>query len=431
MSMFISIEELYKIYLQTNNVCTDTRKLQEGDLFFALKGDNFNGNKFAKNALADGASYAVIDDPSFAKDNRYLLVEDVLYTLQELSKYHRLQLEIPVIGITGSNGKTTTKELIKEVLSTTYKTFATEGNLNNHIGVPLSLLSIDNTYEIAIIEMGANHVGEIAFLCTLSQPSHGMITNIGKAHLDGFGGPEGVIKGKSELYHSLYNSNGVVFVNGKNELLVSLVEKFESPIIYLSPTGYFNCQLHETTPFLTLKSEEGKLYTSHLTGAYNFENMAAAICIGQYFDVPVEKAFTNVAQYTPTNNRSQIIKKGDLTILLDAYNANPSSITAAIDNFNLLESSSKTVVLGDMFELGEDSYIEHQQIIRACLESSPDLAIFCGHEFSLHRSDFEKENVLFFENTEQLKEAFSTLTPTSGLLLIKGSRGMKLETILE
>ena len=344
-------------------VSTDTRNIPEGAIFFALKGPSFNANEFALEALDKGAAFAVIDEETYQKDDRMVLVEDVLQTLQELAQYHRQQLKIPVIGLTGSNGKTTTKELIREVLSQKYKVLATEGNLNNHIGVPLTLLSIDPEIEIAIIEMGANHIGEIARLSEIAQPTHGLITNIGKAHIEGFGGFEGVIRGKSELYHYLIQRGGEVFVNSQDEVLSNMAKRFDKPYFYPAPGDYLTCTLVDADPFVTYENESGTLVKTQLIGTYNFSNIAAAICLGKFFDIPEKEADAAIARYVPTNNRSQIIRKGTNTIILDAYNANPDSMEAALENLKAMKAEDKVVILGDMFELGEESEAEHRRIV--------------------------------------------------------------------
>ncbi|MDX5348847.1 MAG: UDP-N-acetylmuramoyl-tripeptide--D-alanyl-D-alanine ligase, partial [Hymenobacteraceae bacterium] len=318
-----TIESLYKKYLTCSSVSTDTRTVQPGALFVALNGPNFKGSQFAAQALEKGASYVITDDVNLP-DNRCLQVEDTLKTLQDLANYHRQQLQIPVIGITGSNGKTTTKELINRVLSQKYKTLYTSGNLNNHIGVPLTLLRIKPEHEIAIIEMGANHQGEIDFLCHIANPTHGVITNIGKAHLEGFGGLEGVARGKSELYRYLAKQNGIAFVNSKNEQLMQLSSGIEKRILYPAPGDFYQADLLEETPFVVYRSDNGEKVETQLPGRYNFENMCVAACVGKYFEVAMPQVNEAIASYSPDNNRSQLIKTGSNTILLDAYNANPT-----------------------------------------------------------------------------------------------------------
>ncbi|MFM8850609.1 MAG: UDP-N-acetylmuramoyl-tripeptide--D-alanyl-D-alanine ligase, partial [Cytophagales bacterium] len=322
----MDIAALYQLYLQSGKVSTDTRQISPGCIFFALKGPTFNANAFAEEALQKGASYAVVDDVNYAKGDRFILVADALQCLQQLASHHRDQLKIPVIGLTGSNGKTTSKELLSAVLSKKYKTFATKGNLNNHIGVPLSVLSIDASYEMAVIEMGANHVGEIARLSAISKPTHGFITNIGKAHIGTFGGFDNIIRGKSELYQHLIQANGKVFINSLNPILANMAKRFKEPIFYPAKGDYYHCVLLSADSFVKIKAENGEEITSQLVGSYNFENIAAALCIGKFFGVPDAHANAAVVAYTPGNMRSQKIEKGTNVIILDAYNANPSSM---------------------------------------------------------------------------------------------------------
>ncbi|GHB69681.1 UDP-N-acetylmuramoyl-tripeptide--D-alanyl-D-alanine ligase [Persicitalea jodogahamensis] len=429
----ITLEELYTIYSKNPLVCTDTRKILPGCLFFALKGDNFDGNTFAEKALESGAAYAVVDDFSVVKDSRFLLVENVLTTLQELAKHHRSTWDIPVVALTGSNGKTTTKELIAAVLAKKYRINATVGNLNNHIGVPLTLLSIqpdDNT--IAVIEMGANHQQEIAFLCGIAQPTHGLITNIGKAHLEGFGGIAGVKKGKGELYTYLSKKKRVLFVNAQDDTLMEMASKkhaFGEIIFYRSASSEVNPTLIEETPFVIYENQEKQAIVTHLPGRHNFDNICAALAIGHYFEVPGEDAHRAISDYRPDNNRSQVIEKGSNTITLDAYNANPSSMRAAIDHFTRSEAPRKMVILGDMLELGDEAAAEHLAIGQLVAEGKFDVVILTGplmqhalpalpkayyipDKFSLHNWIMDHPQ----ENTH---------------ILIKGSRGMGLESTLQ
>lgn len=421
----MTIEQLYKLYLQNRSVSTDTRKIKSGDLFFALKGPNFDANAFASKALEAGASYVVIDDEKYKKGDQYVVVEDALKTLQALANHHRKQLNIPVIGITGSNGKTTTKELIRNVLSTTYKTSATLGNLNNHIGVPLTLLAIDDAIEIAIIEMGANKIGDIQELVEIAEPSHGLITNIGHAHTEGFGGIEGVIRGKSELYQFLVAQEGEVFINDQNEILSNMGKRFKQPYYYPSEGSYYHCKFIEASPFVVLKTEEAAKIESQIIGAYNFENIAAALCIGKYFKVPSSKANQAIADYVPTNNRSQIIKKGSNTIIMDAYNANPNSMEAAINNFRDMEGKHKVVILGDMFELGEYSEAAHAKLGEQVSDAKFETAIFCGK----HVQGALKANpdAHYFEDKNQLNDFLKGHKFQDALILVKASRGIGLE----
>lgn len=424
------IASLYKKFLTTTGVSTDTRSIKLDNIFFALKGPNYDANKFAKAALEQGAKYAVIDDPEHKpEDERYLLVENSLKTLQDLAAYHRSQLKIPIIGITGSNGKTTTKELIYEVLSKKFVTFATAGNLNNHIGVPLSILSIDSKVEIAIIEMGANKVGDIAKLCAIAQPTHGLITNIGKAHIEGFGGFEGVIKGKGELYDYLLSHNGRVFINSQNEILNKMAKKFERPVFYPAYSDYYHCELITADPFLVIKSDKGNLIETNLVGKYNFENIAAALCLGKFFEVDNKKANRAISKYTPSNNRSQIIKKGNNMLILDAYNANPVSMKAAIENIAEMDSSNKVVILGDMNELGEISEDEHYKIGELTKNKHFNRVIFCGEKILAAKN--ANPDSTYFKEKGQLIDYLHENPFDKALILIKASRSLGLEQLVE
>ena len=423
------IAALYDKYLSATGVSTDTRNIKSGNMFFALKGPNYDANKFAKAALEQGAGFAVIDDPEHVlKDDRCLLVDDALKTLQQLATYHRSKLKIPVIGITGSNGKTTTKELIYEVLNKKYVTFATAGNLNNHIGVPISLLSIDPKTEIAIIEMGANKVGDIAELCEMARPTHGLITNIGKAHIEGFGGFEGVIRGKSELYQFLLDHNGKVFINSQNEILNKMAKRFERPYYYPDYSDYYHCELIAADPFLVIRSDKGNLVETNLVGKYNFENIAAALCIGKFFEVDNKKANRAISKYTPSNNRSQIIKKGNNMLILDAYNANPVSMKAAIENLAEMESRNKVVILGDMNELGEISEAEHYKIGELTRNQHFNKVIFCGEKI-LAAKNANPEST-YFKEKDQLIDYLHENPFNKALILIKASRSLGLEKLV-
>ncbi|WP_298766030.1 UDP-N-acetylmuramoyl-tripeptide--D-alanyl-D-alanine ligase [uncultured Polaribacter sp.] len=415
----MTVEELYKLYIVNYLVDTDTRTIRKNCLFFALKGDNFNGNKFATEAIAKGAKFCIIDEKEFEIKGKTILVNNVLKTLQDLAKYHRKQLNIPVIALTGSNGKTTTKELIKKVLQQKYKTAATKGNLNNHIGVPLTLLSITPKEEIAIIEMGANHQKEIAFLSNIINPDYGYITNFGKAHLEGFGGVEGVIKGKSELYTHLKQNNKTAFINPNDA--IQLEKTKDSKTILLKE----NIKFIGANPFVEL-SYHKTIIKSNLIGEYNYNNIAIAITIGDFFKVENNKIKEAIESYVPKNNRSQIIQKGNNHIILDAYNANPSSMTAAIHNFAQLAEKSKTIILGDMFELGEDSAKEHQEIANLTDSRAFNATYYVGEHFS-------KTNTknLKFTDFEALKVYLTKAPLNNQSILIKGSRGMQLERVLE
>ncbi len=425
------LEKLYTFFLQSTGVTTDTRKITEGSIFFALKGANFNGNQFAAKALESGSSYAVVDEKEFAISEKYILVDNVLQTLQLLANHHRRQFNIPFIGITGSNGKTTTKELITTVLKQKYKTIATVGNLNNHIGVPLTLLSIPKDTEMAVIEMGANKIGDIEELCTIAEPNFGIITNIGKAHLEGFGSLEGVARGKSELFLHILKNGGTVFANGANEHIVRMSRRLADVVYYLgNPKGdFYSVELEKEEPFLALKDNTGKVYPTQLSGSYNFENMVCALCIGEYFKVDHQKAFEAVGNYLPTNNRSQITKRGTNEIILDAYNANPTSMKFSIESFLKKEEKSKILILGDMFELGAQSTDEHQQIVNllSVHKNEFQTAFFLGKHFNnCSNNDFS-----FFGTKEELIASGKLNNINNTNILIKGSRGMGLESLLE
>ncbi|MAY82867.1 MAG: UDP-N-acetylmuramoyl-tripeptide--D-alanyl-D-alanine ligase [Flavobacteriales bacterium] len=427
-----SIQEIYEIYLSHPKITKDSRQISEGCIYFSLSGENFDGNKFAEDAIKKGAAFAVVDKEEYCKGDRYLLVEDSLECLQELARHHRRKLNIPIIGITGSNGKTTTKELIHAVLASHYKTFATAGNYNNHIGVPLSILSINKEHEMAVIEMGANHQGEIDFLSHISMPNYGMITNIGKAHLEGFGGIEGVKKGKSELYRYLEKVDGLVFLNADDPVLEDLAEK--NSVLRYGTSAEADCkaELEQAQPILKGSWQFGDFkgtIDAKIYGSYNFYNMLAAICIGNYFKVPAEKIDKAVNSYESENNRSEIRKVGDHTIYLDAYNANPSSMRLAIDNFKQLSvaQEDKILILGDMFELGTDSKIEHMEIIAHCQAQEFGKVLFVGKHFSEVAA---KQNALSVETTAEAKNWYKQQKKEGAHILIKGSRGMALEKIL-
>ncbi|MBF9251713.1 UDP-N-acetylmuramoyl-tripeptide--D-alanyl-D-alanine ligase [Pontibacter sp. 172403-2] len=423
-----NIALLYQKYLECRHVSTDSRAEQDQSLFFALNGPNFKGAKFAWTALEKGAKYAVVDDPSMAADNM-LVVEDTLQALQDLARHHRRQLSIPVIGITGSNGKTTTKELIHAVLSQKYNTLYTQGNLNNHIGVPLTLLRIRPEHEMAIIEMGANHIGEIALLSSIAQPTHGLITNIGKAHLEGFGSLEGVARGKSELYLYLAEHDGTVFVNTANEHLLRMSRRIENKITYPAPGDYYHSELLESSPYVVYQDEEGNEVHTQLVGSYNYENMAAAATVGKFFSVPLAKANAAIANYSPVNNRSQVLQKGSNTIILDAYNANPTSMAAAVRNFGSMHAPQKVVILGDMFELGAESEAEHRALGEVVAEQSFDKVLLCGKDMQYAAA--VNDAFLYFATKPELAKWLQEHPVQESYVLVKGSRGMGLETVVE
>ena len=411
---------LYNLYQQHFLVDTDTRNIRKNTIFFALKGDNFNGNTFAEQALKLGASYAVVDEKEFQTNDRILLVTDVLKALQELANFHRKQLQIPIIGLTGSNGKTTTKELIHVVLSKKFNTIATKGNLNNHIGVPLTLLSMTDKTQLGIVEMGANHQKEIEFLCTICEPDFGYITNFGKAHLEGFGGLEGVIKGKSELYTFLKTNQKTAFVNAADAIQVKKTKEIKSVSFITEAIKYL-----EVNPFVKL-SYRNTTIQSNLIGKYNFTNIAAAIAIGTYFKISETAMKEAIESYVPTNNRSQLLTTKHNTVILDAYNANPSSMQVALENFDTLKAPSKVVILGDMFELGKESVHEHQAIVDVATAFNFDETYFVGENFNI-----AKTNKPQFKTYQAFEEFLKKNPLKNSSILIKGSRGMRLERILE
>ncbi|CAN1547730.1 MurF UDP-N-acetylmuramyl pentapeptide synthase [Flavobacteriaceae bacterium] len=425
----MDIKYIHSLFLKCNSISIDTRKIEANSFFIAIKGENFDANTFAKEALEKGASFVIIDDERYFIDNRTILVKDSLKALQELAKFHRKHLNLPIIALTGSNGKTTTKELINVVLSKKFKTKATVGNFNNHIGVPLTLLSFNNQTEIGIVEMGANHQKEIEFLCEIAQPNYGYITNFGKAHLEGFGGVEGVIKGKSEMYHYLLNSDSMAFVNLEDPIQVEKSKVLKS---YSFGVNKENANVSiskvDANPFVEISYSE-QLITTHLIGLYNANNINAAITIGKYFgieDLAIKQALES---YIPENNRSQLIKKGNNEIILDAYNANPSSMKVAIENFILLSKKNKIAFLGDMFELGDESLSEHKGVVGLLLDQNEIECYFIGKDF--FQNKITKPNFFFFESFEIFSSFIKENKFENNMILIKGSRGMALERTLE
>ncbi|NNF86305.1 MAG: UDP-N-acetylmuramoyl-tripeptide--D-alanyl-D-alanine ligase [Winogradskyella sp.] len=424
----MKIEELYKLFLSCTNACTDTRKLKKDNMYFALKGDNFDGNDFATKASKLGAKYCVVDDKTLDDDSSFILVDDVLTALQQLARYHRDQLTIPIIGLTGSNGKTTTKELINAVLSTKFKTKATIGNLNNHIGVPLSVLSITENDDIGIIEMGANHQKEIEFLSAICQPDYGLITNFGKAHLEGFGGVEGVIKGKSELYDYLKANDKTAIINTDDQKQIEQIGNYKK--VYTFGSSQDNdCTItfKKAIPYVTVDYLNTAI-SSNLVGDYNFSNIAVAIALGHNFEVSKDLIKNAIESYTPNNNRSEILNKDSNLILLDAYNANPTSMLAALKNFLHLEYDHKVLFLGDMFELGEDAAEEHQSIVNYVEKHFKDRIFLVGENFYKTQCS---DSTLKFQYFESLKSKLTKGAFKNSAILIKGSRGMALERILE
>lgn len=431
---FADVEALYKHYLQSiaagGQVCTDTRQIKEGDIFFALKGPTFDGNQYALKALESGAFTAVVDDPAVARDDRFVLVDDVLTTLQNLSTYHRRQIAIPILAITGSNGKTTTKELLHAVLSADCKTGATAGNFNNHIGVPLTLLSFSADLDFGIVEMGANHQKEIAALSRIAEPDYGLITNIGLAHLEGFGGPEGVKKGKGELFDYLRETGGTIFCWTDSEDLEALVGDYGRVIRYGS-SGLATGQSVGDTQFATidisLAGAETTRIQSQLIGSYNAPNMLAAAAVGLHFGITPDSIIKAIEGYHPHNNRSEWKRIGSNDFVLDAYNANPSSMRAALENFKNLGKANKIIVLGDMLELGEFSEQEHRDILLQALSCGADLVVLVGPLFEA----VKQKGALYFINSEEAGVDLARRKLRDSTLLIKGSRGIGLEKVVE
>ena len=425
----MTIQNIHDLFLKCSKVSIDTRKIERNSFFVAIKGERFDANTFAKEALEKGASFVVIDNANYYIDERTILVNDSLETLQKLAKFHRQFLNLPIIALTGSNGKTTTKELINVVLSKKFDTKATVGNLNNHIGVPLTLLSFTKETQIGIVEMGANHQKEIEFLCEIAQPDYGYITNFGKAHLEGFGGVEGVIKGKSEMYTYLKSNNKLVFVNLDDEIQnqksvvfkrITFSQKDKSATVFIENVM--------ASPFVKIKTL-GVEINSHLIGLYNANNINAAITIGHHFEVPTVDIKAAIESYVPENNRSQLLIKGTNEIILDAYNANPSSMLVALENFIQLDKTNKCVIIGDMYELGEESLAEHKAIVNFLNSNSDFDCHFVGKDF--FANSIQKENFHFYPTFEDFTKYLTSVRPEHKTLLIKGSRGMALERTLE
>ncbi len=425
----MEIEKIHNLFLKCKSISIDTRKIDKGSIFIAIKGERFDANTFANEALEKGAAYVIIDNKDYYINEKTLVVNDSIITLQELAKFHRAFLKLPIIALTGSNGKTTTKELINVVLSKKFIAKATIGNLNNHIGVPLTLLSFNEKTQIGIVEMGANHQKEIAFLCEIAQPDYGYITNFGKAHLEGFGGFEGVIKGKSEMYTYIKNNNKTAFVNLDDEIQVEKTKDITVVAFGLKKENAF-LSIKDTSanPFVKIELEDISI-TSHLIGIYNTNNIIAAITMGKYFGISNIDIKDAIESYVPQNNRSQMLEKGTNKIILDAYNANPSSMKAALENFIQLTEKNKIAILGDMFELGNESLLEHKKIV-AFLESETNIEIhFLGKDF--FKNKIEKKDFHFYEDFEKFSQSFSPNKNLNKTFLIKGSRGMALERTLD
>lgn len=424
----MKLDELHRLFLESSGISTDTRKIKTGSIFFALKGENFNANEFAAEALEKGATYAVIDEDHPVQKKQFILVDNVLETLQDLATFHRKYLNLPIIALTGSNGKTTTKELINAVLSKKFKTVATMGNLNNHIGVPLTLLSMDNETEIGIVEMGANHQKEIGFLCNIALPDFGYITNFGKAHLEGFGSVQGVIKGKKELYDHLKQHEKLIFLNLDDPLQDQ--EKNYPNIFTFGAMAEANVKIRyiQKNSYAGIETGDESIY-GNLTGNFNGTNMAAAYTIGTFFEVTPPEIKAALEEYIPKNNRSQIIMKNNRKIILDAYNANPSSMAAAVDNLSQMETTPKIAILGDMFELGNMAREEHESLIKTLQETAVDKAYLIGSNF--YNTSTSSKNIKKFETFEDFRKWIQPSEFSAGAILIKGSRGMALERVLE
>ncbi|TWP24441.1 UDP-N-acetylmuramoyl-tripeptide--D-alanyl-D-alanine ligase [Apibacter muscae] len=422
----MTIEELYSIYLQSSGVTTDTRKITSKSIYFALKGENFNGNLFANEAIEHGALVAVVDDRSLSNPSKGIFYfENSLLCLQNLARYHREQLNIPIIGLTGSNGKTTTKELMASILKEKFNVWYTQGNLNNHIGVPLTLLSINQNHEIAIVEMGANHLKEIELLSGICQPTIGYITNFGKAHLEGFGGMEGVYRGKSELYSFLRENHRKVIVNTDDTKQMELSNGIDS--ISFGTEGDYTYSYQENSNHTISLIYQNCLINSQLTGKYNYTNLCAAATLGLYFGIEIGKIKVGIENYLPQNQRSQIVKLGNKTLVLDTYNANPSSMEASLKNFSVFEGS-KTIILGDMFELGKESAYEHSKIVSLALNTNFDNIFLVGENF--YSTTIDDFKIKKFKSTEEAKNYFKEHSIVTKNLLLKGSRGMALEKLL-
>jgi UDP-N-acetylmuramoyl-tripeptide--D-alanyl-D-alanine ligase len=426
----MNIEGLYEIFQAFPSIQTDSRKIRQGDLFFALKGPNFNGNKFAKQALKDGAAYAIIDEKEFLLDEKTILVDDVLIELQQLARHHREQFNIPILAITGSNGKTTTKELIHSVLSSAYKIYTTEGNLNNHIGVPLTILKIKNDAEMAVIEMGANHIGEIASYCKIALPTHGIITNCGKAHLEGFGSEEGVRKAKGELFDHLRSlTHGHAFVMWDYDYLQQMSKGISGIIKYGTTTeAHIVGRVSQNDPCLAVEIVQGmdeKEMTTRLVGDYNLPNVLAAVTVGKFFKVPEKKIKSAIENYSPSNSRSQLLQKGSNRIILDAYNANPSSMKLAIENFSKMPGD-KILILGSMAELGKESQTEHASLVGQIEKYNWKHVVLVGNEFQKIAHPFRQ-----FNSAVEVKEWLKAQHFENTNILVKGSRSMKMEEALD
>lgn len=425
----MDIADLYN-RIRGHRVTTDSRQIQPGDVFIALKGENFDGNRYAAESVKKGAILAIIDNPAYCCDNCEI-VPDTLVCLQELARYHRRQLGIPILGITGTNGKTTTKELCNAVLSRKFRTYATQGNFNNHIGVPLTLLSMNETTEFGIVEMGANHPGEIKILCDIAEPDYGIITNIGEAHLEGFGSPENIITTKRALYDHIFNKNGKVFVNASDKVLMRLSEGHNRST-YGKEGNLLQGEIKQTVPYLVyaILVPKGQLYIkTHLVGGYNFDNAMAASALGIHFGIDPLDIQAALENYHPSNLRSQLIRTENNTVILDAYNANPSSMQVAVSNFKEMPGNHKILILGEMLELGTESHKAHQQLLELAKSGNFDHIFLIGNNFE-HCTD-RCNFITWFKDTETLMEELKHNKPDQAFIFVKGSRGNRLERIVE
>lgn len=424
----MNLKQLHQVFINSNGICTDTRKISKNALFFALKGDNFNGNQYASLAIDNGCSFAIVDEKEFVTNDKCILVDSVLKTLQDLANFHRKQFNIPIIGITGSNGKTTTKELIGEILSKKYQVLMTQGNLNNHLGVPFTLLNLNSNHEIAVIEMGANKPGDIKELVDIAEPTHGIITNIGTAHIEGFGSLEGVINTKTELYDFIARTNGTLFINNDDKVLNKRLSNVKN-ITYGVSKASVNGRLNKLTPFVNFQwstnDYQSPILETNLVGQYNFINFIAAISIGVAFDVDNDSISNALTEYVPSNNRSQVEKTKRNTLIIDCYNANPTSMQSAIESFDMMKATNKLLILGDMLELGHISDEEHIKII-SFLELKNLKAILVGTEFCKQTSSFPT-----YKTTTDLLKNENLIDIHNNYILLKGSRGIKLETLIK
>lgn len=425
----MSIIDLYDLFIHNPQITTDSRNCPKGSIFFALKGDKFDGNQYAGKALASGCVYAVIDNPDYYIGERTILVDNVLKTLQQLAHHHRKVLGLPIIGITGTNGKTTTKELLAAVLSTKFNLLYTEGNFNNHIGVPLTLLRLTHDHEMAVIEMGASHPGEIKELVDIVHPNYGIITNVGRAHLEGFGSFEGVIRTKGELYDYIRRSKGKIFIKKENEYLQSIAKGIEQITYGNGDDAFASGQVVSCDPFLVFNwKQQGKLHTveTHMIGSYNLDNVLAAVAVGRFFKIPAERISRAIAAYEPTNNRSQFKKTDNNELIIDAYNANPSSMKVALDNFITMPVQPKAIILGDMRELGPTSDELHAEVVEQIKKGQFDKVFLCGEHFSKVGKEFSP-----FATTEAMVEELRKQPLKGYHILIKGSHSMGLEKLAD